>query len=116
VAGAAARRPFVTVHGEVGREAHPLGERLEEGDLYGRAIARPLTPEQRCQDARVGVHTSRYVGDGDARLGRRLTGARDGDEPGLALDEQIVGLLIAVRSRGAVTRDVAHDEPGMPFP
>jgi hypothetical protein len=115
VAGAAAGRLFVAVFGVVGGEAHPLGERLEEGDLDGRALAGPLAPQQRGKDARVGVHARRYVGDGDARFGRRLGRARDGDEAGLALDEQVVGLFVPVRARGAVAGDVAHDEPGVAF-
>jgi hypothetical protein len=57
----------------------------------------------------VGVHTSRYVGDGDTCFGRRLLRARDGDETGLALDEQVVGLLVPVRPRSAVAGDVAHE-------
>jgi hypothetical protein len=63
----------------------------------------------------VGVHTSRYVGDGDTCFGRRLLRARDGDETGLALDEQVVGLLVPVRPRSAVAGDVAHDEPRVVF-
>src|SRR3954452_19736742 len=76
------------------------------------AAPSPAAPQQRGKDARVGVHARRYVGDGDARFGRRLGRARDGDEGGLALDEQVVGLFVAVRARGAVAGDVAHDEPG----
>ncbi len=41
--------------------------------------------------------------------------ARAGDrhEARLALDQQVVGLLVAVRAVGAVARDVADDDPGL---
>src|SRR5688572_12264171 len=42
VAGAAPGRLLVAVQGVVGGEAHPLGERLEEGDLDGRALTGSL--------------------------------------------------------------------------
>jgi hypothetical protein len=51
VAGASAGRLFVAVFGVVGGEAHPLGERLEEIDLYGCALAGPLAPQQRGKSA-----------------------------------------------------------------
>jgi hypothetical protein len=63
----------------------------------------------------VGVHPGGYIGDRDACLGGRLRGARDGDEAGLALDEQVVRLLVPVRARGAVARDAADDEAGVPL-
>src|SRR5215207_10017043 len=45
------RRFLATVHGEVGGEAHPFSERLEERYLDGGAFARPLAAEQRCEYA-----------------------------------------------------------------
>ncbi len=45
-----------------------------------------------------------------------LGGAGDGDEPGLALHQQVVGLLVAVRPGGAVAGDVADDQARVPLP
>lgn len=80
------------------REAHPIGERLEEGDLYGHALVGTFAPEQRRQDIGIGVHPGREVGDCDAGLGGCLRGPRDGDETGLALYKQVVGLFVPVRA------------------
>jgi hypothetical protein len=75
-------------------------------------LAAPGLPalQQRCQDVRVRVHAGGDVGDRGARLARLVGGAGDRHEAGLALDQQVVRLLVAVRPVGAVAGDVAHDD------
>ena len=72
-----------------------------------------LAVQQRGQDVGVRVHAGGDVGDGRAGLGRRVFGPGDRDETGLALDQQVVSLLVAVGSTVAITRDVADDDAGL---
>ena len=104
-------RRLAAVPGEIGGLHHQLAERVEHGDAQRRASAGPLPVVQRGQDAAVGVHPGREVGDGEAGLGRRLRGAGRHDQPGLALHQQVVGLLRAVRAAVAVAGDRAVDQP-----
>src|SRR5918997_464209 len=113
VRSAAAPGLLAAIPGEVSREAHPLAERLQHRDLQRRAIARPLAPEEGGEDAGVGVHPRGDVRGGDADLGGRLGRAGDGDQASLALHEQIVGLLLGVRSALTVARDGAVHQPGV---
>ena len=78
-------------------------------------MAGPLAPEQGREDSRVGVHASRYVRDRVASLRRNFGRAGNGDEAGLALDEQVIGFLVPVGARRTVARDVADYEPGTPL-
>ena len=61
----------------------------------------PVLPrcDQRRQDAAVGVHAGGDVGDRAAGLRRLVRRAGDRQEARLALDQQVVGLLVAVRAR-----------------
>jgi len=52
----------------------------------------------------------RDVRDGNARLHLRFRRSGDGEEAGLALNEQVVGLSVAIRAVGSVAGDVAHDQ------
>ena len=115
VAGAAARGRRRAVEGVVHRVAHPLAQRFEHRDVDVTALARPGAQQQRRQDAGEGVHAGGDVGDRNAGLGRRVGRAGDRQETRLALDQQVVGLLVAIRPVVAIARDVAHDEPGVRF-
>ena len=84
---------------------------LEHGDVDVAALPGLAALQQRRQDAGVGVHAGGDVGDRAAGLGRRLGRAGDRQETGLALDQQVVGLLVAVGAVVAITRDVADDQP-----
>ena len=69
--------------------------------------------QERGQDARICVHARRDVGDGNAHTARRRLGSRNRDQSDLALHEQVVRLFPRERTRRAVTRDVADDQPGV---
>ena len=90
------RRLFAAVGCEVSREAHPLTQGFEEGDFESHPLPRPRPHVQRGKDAGVGVHAASYVGYRDAHLRGRFGGAGYGDEPSLALEKQIVSLLVPV--------------------
>ena len=66
---------------------------------------------QRGENAGIAVHARGDVGDGDAGLRRRLRSAGHRHHARLALDQQVVGLLLAVRPVGTVAGDVAYDDP-----
>ena len=104
------RRAFERV---VEREAHPLDERLEHRDVDVLPAPGLAPLQQRGEDARVRVHAGGDVGDRQAGLRRLLLGAGDGQEPGLALDQQVVRLPVAIRAVAAVARDVADDDAGL---
>ena len=77
----------------------------------------PVTParDQRLQDRLVGVHARADVDHGCAHARRRLGSAGDGGQPRLRLDQQIVGLAVAIGPFVAVARDRAADEPRKPL-
>ncbi len=111
VPGAGPRRWPVTVHAVVERLAHPLAERVQHGDLDAGPPAGPLPLVQRGEHAGVGVHARGDVGDGNAGLGRLALRAGHREQAGLALHEQVVGLLLGVRAVRAIARDRAGDQP-----
>ena len=113
VARAGARRRRRAVHRVVERVVHPLDQRFEHRDVDVLAAPGLLAVQERREDVRVRVHAGGDVGDRQARLRRLLLGARDRDEAGLALDQQVVGLLVAVRAVVAVAGDVADDDAGL---
>jgi hypothetical protein len=112
---ASPRAPWLgaAVHRVVHREADPLGQRLEQRHLKVLALAGVFPLVERGQDAAERVHAAGYVGHRDAGLHLVGLGAGDRRDPRLALDEQVVGLLVAVGAVVPVTRHPAHDQPGM---
>ena len=92
VAGAGARRRRGAVEGEIHREAHPLGHRLEHRDLDVVAAAGAVAVEEGGEDRVAGGDAAGDVGDRDAGLGDWSVGAGDREEAGLGLDQQVVGL------------------------
>ncbi len=101
------RRAFVRV---VERVAHPFDERFQHRDVDVPAATRGRALQQRGEDVRIGVHAGRDVGDRRSRFRRRLLGAGDRQEARLALDQQVVGLAVAVRAVVAVAGNVADDD------
>ena len=72
-----------------------------------------LLPLEQCrEDAGIGVHPGGDV-DGRSRLGQVFLGACDRQEPGLALDQQVIGFAVAVRAVTAVAGDIADDDFGL---
>src|SRR5205807_2330765 len=91
-----------TIGGVVRGITHPLTQGLQHGNFHGRAFAGPVAQQQRRKDAGIGIHGSSRVGDGDAYFGWSLFGAGHRNQPRLALDQQIVGFLVAVGAGAAV--------------
>ncbi len=113
VVRSAARRGRIAVGRVVRRLAHPLGERVEQRHLERGAAAGRGSGEQRGQDPRVRVHSGGDVGDRDAGSRRRIRAAGDRDEADLALNKEVVRLLLRVRPRRSIAGHVADDEAGM---
>ena len=99
--------------GVIHRVAHPLAHGFQHGHVDMAALARLAAQQQGRQDVGVGIHACGNVGHRDAGFGGRLGRAGDGQEPRLALDQQVVGLFVAVGAIGAITADVADDELGV---
>ena len=74
------------------------------------ALSRFAALKQRREDAGVGIHAGRNVGDRTTGLGRFVGRAGHRQETRLALDQQVVGFFVAVRAVVAIARDVADDE------
>jgi hypothetical protein len=70
------RKWLPTVVREVDGLSHPLAERIDHGNVQGRAHPGVLPVVQGSQDAGVGIHAGGDVGDGDAgpRRALRCTG------------------------------------------
>ena len=65
------------------------------------------------QDIGVSVHTGGNISDRVAAFARRLSCTRDRQITRLALNQQVVGFLISVRSFVAVARNIANDQTWM---
>ena len=113
VRGAGPRRRRGAVVRVVEREAHPLGHGFQHRDVDAAAAAGFRALEQRREDVAVGVHAGRDVDDGAAGLRGVFLRARDRQQPRLALDQQVVSLLVAIGTVGPVAGDVADDEARM---
>src|SRR5947207_607624 len=98
-----------------GGKARVLRERLEHGDVERGAFAGTLPAVKRREDRRERVHARRDVRHRDAGFARRIRCARNGEQPGLALDEQVVRLLFRIRPARSVTRNAAPVERGFAF-
>ena len=78
------------------------------------AAAFPL--EQGRQNTAVCVHPTGDIRNRNAGLGRLRFAAGHRDDARLRLDQEIVGLLVAVRTVCAVAADVADDQVGVVGP
>ena len=72
-----------------------------------------LARDQRLEDGLVGVHPGGDVADRDADARRRVGRPGDRGEPGLGLDQHVVGLARGVGAVLAVAGDRADDQPRM---
>ena len=98
------------------REVPQPGEdALEHGDVDDLTRAGLFPLEQRQDDAQGRVHAGGDVGDGHARARGSVGIAGGGDDAGLALDEQVIGLDVAVRAVLTVARERAVDETRVQF-
>ena len=113
VAGPRAGRRIGTVEGVVQREPHPFGQGFQHRDVDALPLPGLLAVHQGGEDVGVGIHACGDVGHGWPGLARHLGGAGHRHQAGLALDQQVVGLLVAVGPVGTVTGDVAHDQSGL---
>ena len=110
VRGARARRRRCPFERVIHRVAHPFGQRFEHRHVDRAAPPGAGPQQQGRQDAVAGALAGRDVGHRNAGFGRRLGRARDRQKAGLALDQQVVGLLVTVRAVVTVARDVADDQ------
>ena len=85
---------------------------FEQRDLERHALAGALAIEQRHQHAIDDVHAGRGIDDGDAAFRRLFLGAVDREKSGLALHQQVVGLLLAIGAAAAIAGNVAGDQAG----
>lgn len=108
-AGPRWRRPAVT--GVVEREPHPFDERIEQADLERGPAPGAFPVVERGKDAGEGVHPGADVRGRDAALGRLARRPGHRDQAGFGLDEQVVGLGIAVGAARAVAGHRAGDQP-----
>ena len=114
VPGAGAPDVLLAVDGVVVGLAHPLAQGVQQGHLEAGSAAGALPLVQRGQHPAVGVHPGGDVGDRDARLARLVRGAGDRKQPGLALHQQVIGLLAGVGAVRPVAGDRAADQPRVP--
>ena len=94
----------------VRKVAEPGEDALEHGDVDDLPGAGLLPLEQRQDDAQGRVHAGGDVGHRDAGPGGLVGITGGGDDAGLALDQQVVGLDVAVGAVLAVARERAVDE------
>ena len=98
------------------RHRHPVGHGVEHGDRDRGAVAGLVACDQRLEDGLVGVHPGGDVADRDADARRRVGRPGDRGEPGLGLDQHVVGLARGVGAVLAVAGDRADDQPRMRAP
>jgi hypothetical protein len=92
------------------RHVHPVGERVIEG--HGHVPARPglAASDQRLENALEGGHAGGNVAYGHTDAGHARFIAGDAGQTRLSLDQEVVGLEVAIRSLVAVTGDRAGDQ------
>ncbi len=103
-------RRIRAVIGVVEREAHPLRHAFQHGHVDAAALPGFAALDQRCKDVGIGIHAGRDVDDRAAGLRRCIGRSGNREQSRLALDQQVVGFLVAIRPVGAVTGDVANDQ------
>ena len=108
--GAGAHRRVRALVRVVHGEAHPLGHRFQHRDVEPAALAGATTLYQRGEDIGVCIHARGDVGDRRACLGRFVFGASHGQEAGFALDQQVIGFLVAVGTISTIAGDVTDDQ------
>ena len=100
-----------TVIGIIHRIAHPFRQCLKHRNVNIAPFAR-LTPfNQRRQYIGIGIHPRRNVRDRNPRLGHRVGCACDRQKPCLGLDQQVIGLAVAIWPIRAIAGYIARDQP-----
>src|SRR5690606_31410299 len=88
--------------------------RVDHGDVHDAAPPRALALVERGHDPGVEVRAPEEVGEGDARLDRRVIGeAGHAHDAGVRLDGEVHGQRVAVGTVDAVAGGRAVDEPGV---
>src|SRR5215207_6084842 len=78
------------------RHVHPVGHRVEQGDLDRAALVRFIPRQERLKNRRIGVLAGRDITHGYPDPCAALRRAVDREEPALALNEHVVRLLVAI--------------------
>ncbi len=110
VAQARPHRSAAAVLLEIRGDGHPLGQAIEHRDVDPPALAIGVAEAERREHRRRGVEAGTDVGDGDADLGRGVRRPGHIGDAALRLDEQVVGLAIAIGAGRTVAGDPARDE------
>ena len=111
VAHADPRRFFARVPIVMRKVAEPRDDRIEHRDVDKLALAGFFPLIKREQDANGGVHAGSDIGDGDAGPRRLIGIAGGGDDAAFALNQEIVGFDVAVRTVLAIAGKRAVDQP-----
>ena len=77
------------------------------------AFTRLLAVHEGRQNLGVRVHACGDVGNRVAGLDGRFGRAGHGHQARFALNQQVIGLFVAVRAITAVARDIANDDAGL---
>lgn len=93
------------------RYCHPFGGRIKQRDCEIGALPAARSPEQSFEYRLISGKSRCDVDDGDTDPGRRLRTAGQRSEPGIGLDQKIIGLALRVGSTRAIAADRAGDEP-----
>ena len=94
----------------VRRGLHPFAQRVEQRHVHGCPAAGRRAGEERGQDAGVRVHAGGDIRDGNASLGGMFFGPGDGKQSDLALNQQVVRLLVRIGARRSITGKRADNQ------
>src|SRR5579883_1685693 len=108
-----ARRRLAAIIMMEQRHRHPFRRRIEERDRERRTLAALLARIKRFENGGIGVEPRGDVRHRDADTAWRLGRAAQLREPGLRLNEKIIGLHVAIRPALAIAGDRAEDEARM---
>ena len=92
---------------------HPLAQRLEHRHLDRGTLTRTMPHQQGGQDAGVRIHPGRDIGNRDTHFDRLVRCARDRQQSGLRLHQQVICLPVSVGTTRAIAGDPAYDQPRM---
>jgi hypothetical protein len=110
VAHSGSRGQLLLVPPQVREVAEPVDHRVEERDRNSCAFAGLGPLDERCERRDCGVASGPHVAGRDADS-RGIVGApRHGDEPGLSLHDEVVGIPFRVGPVGPVAGDLRVDD------
>lgn len=95
------------------RHRHPVAHGIEQRDMNGTAGSGAGALQQGFEDGRMGVHAGGHVARGHADTARCFRGAGDRRDAALGLDQQVVRTHAGIRTRFAITRDIAGNQARM---